>query len=101
MQLPFRDFELLGMPEMTDDYLTRKLDELDHLLNDPNVPLQPDLIWSVLDEVIRARRSGCRAVADAASQVPAGEIGTQGPRPWAAREAGNPGAARRYNGCVG
>ena len=101
MQLPFRGLGFLGMPEMTDDYLNRKLDELDHLLNDPNVPLQPDLIWSVLDEVIRARRSGCRAVADAVSQIPAGEMATQGPRPSAAREAGPSGADRRYNGCVG
>jgi hypothetical protein len=77
---------------MTDDYLTRRLDELDRLLNDPDVPLQPDLIWSLLDEVIRARRSGCRAVADAASQIPAGKMATQDLRPWAAREAGIPGA---------
>lgn len=40
---------------MTDgDCCTTKLDELDRLLNDPDLPLQPDLIWSLLDEVIRA-----------------------------------------------
>ena len=32
------------------DYL-RKLDELDRLLNDPDVPIQPELIWCLLDEV--------------------------------------------------
>ncbi len=29
----------------------RKLDELDRLLNDPNVPMQPDRIWSLLADV--------------------------------------------------
>jgi hypothetical protein len=67
------------MPEMTDDYLTRKLYELDRLLNDPDVPLQPHLIWSLLDEVIRERRSGCRAVVDA--PIPAREMALQNPRP--------------------
>jgi hypothetical protein len=32
------------------DY-ARKLDELDRLLNDPGVPMQPALIWHLLDEV--------------------------------------------------
>jgi hypothetical protein len=31
----------------------RKLDELDRLLNDPNVPMQPDRIWSLLADVSR------------------------------------------------
>jgi len=35
---------------------TRKLDELGRLLSDPNLTLQPDRIWTLLDEVIRA---GC------------------------------------------
>jgi hypothetical protein len=34
------------------DYV-RKLDELDRLLNDPDVPIQPDLIWFLLDEVMK------------------------------------------------
>jgi hypothetical protein len=29
----------------------RKLDELDRLLNDPDVPMQPDRIWSLLADV--------------------------------------------------
>jgi hypothetical protein len=31
----------------------RKLDELDRLLNDPDVPLEPDRIWSLLAELSR------------------------------------------------
>ena len=29
----------------------RKLDELDRLLNDPDVPMQPERIWSLLADV--------------------------------------------------
>jgi hypothetical protein len=36
----------------TADYC-RKLDELDRLLNDPDVPMQPDRIWSLLADVSR------------------------------------------------
>jgi antitoxin component HigA of HigAB toxin-antitoxin module len=36
---------------MTDDDYARKLDEVNRLLNDPNVPIQPALIWSLLAEV--------------------------------------------------
>ena len=36
---------------MTDDDYTRKLDELDRLLNDPDVPMQPARIWSLLAEL--------------------------------------------------
>jgi hypothetical protein len=32
---------------------SRKLDELDRLLNDPDVPIQPDRIWSLLADVSR------------------------------------------------
>ena len=32
------------------DY-ARKLDELDRLLNDPEVPMQPDRVWSLLAEL--------------------------------------------------
>jgi hypothetical protein len=38
---------------MEDAELARKLDELDHLLNDPEVPMQPARIWSLLAEVSR------------------------------------------------
>ena len=36
---------------MTDLEYTRKLDELDHLLNDPDVPMQPARVWSLLAEI--------------------------------------------------
>lgn len=36
---------------MTDRDYERKLDELDHLLNDPDVPMQPARVWSLLAEV--------------------------------------------------
>jgi hypothetical protein len=36
---------------MTDDDYTRKLDELDRLINDWDVPMQPDRVWRLLDEV--------------------------------------------------
>jgi hypothetical protein len=39
----------MGMPS-TAEY-SRKLDELDRLLNDPDVPMQPDRIWSLLADV--------------------------------------------------
>jgi hypothetical protein len=29
----------------------RKLEELDRLLNDPDVPMQPDRIWALLADV--------------------------------------------------
>ena len=38
---------------MTDAEYSRKLDELDQLLNDPDVPMQPDRIWSLLADVSR------------------------------------------------
>jgi hypothetical protein len=41
---------------MADDNCARKLDELDRLLNDPAVPMDPDLIWSLLDEIIASTR---------------------------------------------
>ena len=36
---------------MTDIECTRTLEEMDRLLNDPDVPLQASLIWSLLDRV--------------------------------------------------
>jgi hypothetical protein len=41
-----------GMIEaMTDQEYTRKLAELDRLLNDPDVPMQPERVWSLLAEI--------------------------------------------------
>jgi hypothetical protein len=36
---------------MTELEYSRKLEELDQLLNDPTVPMQPDRIWSLLADV--------------------------------------------------
>ena len=36
---------------MTETEYTHKLDELDRLLNDPDVPMQPSLVWSLLAEI--------------------------------------------------
>ena len=38
---------------MTEADYACKLEELDRLLNDPAVPIQPDRIWSLLAEVSR------------------------------------------------
>jgi hypothetical protein len=38
---------------MTDADYSRKLDELDRLLNDPDAPMQPDRIWCLLADVSR------------------------------------------------
>jgi len=47
---------------MTDAEYARKLDELDRLLNDPDVPMEPAKVWSLLAEI---------AQRDMASQQPA------------------------------
>lgn len=36
---------------MTDTEYARKLDELDRLLNDPDVPMEPAKVWSLLAEI--------------------------------------------------
>lgn len=38
---------------MTDQEYERKLDELDHLLNDPDAPMEPDRVWSLLADISR------------------------------------------------
>lgn len=38
---------------MTEMEYSRKVEELDRLLNDPTVPMQPDRIWSLLADVSR------------------------------------------------
>jgi hypothetical protein len=37
--------------DMTDAEYARKLDELDRLLNDPDVPMEPAKVWSLLAEI--------------------------------------------------
>ena len=36
---------------MTESEYARKLDELDRLLNDPDVPMEPAKVWSLLAEI--------------------------------------------------
>jgi hypothetical protein len=36
---------------MTEAEYARKLDELDRLLNDPDVPMEPARVWSLLAEL--------------------------------------------------
>jgi hypothetical protein len=43
---------------MTDTEYTRKLDELDRLLNDPDVPIQPARVWTLLAEIAERDLSG-------------------------------------------
>jgi hypothetical protein len=38
---------------MTDGDYARKLDELDRLLNDPDVPMEPSRVWSLLAEIAK------------------------------------------------
>ena len=46
---------------MTEADYTSKLDELDRLLNDPDVPMEPSRIWSLLAELSRPDRPGAAA----------------------------------------
>ena len=42
---------------MTDADYARKLDELDRLLNDPDVPMEPSRVWSLLAEIAQRDRA--------------------------------------------
>ena len=42
---------------MTEDDYARKLNELDTLLNDPDVPMDPSRIWSLLAELSQRERA--------------------------------------------
>ncbi len=68
---------------MTDDDYTRKLDELDRLLNDWDVPMQPDRVWSLLDEVAEQSRTKLRGDG-AGSSVITAPPAASGPREGAA-----------------
>jgi hypothetical protein len=39
------------MPTMNDTEYASKLDELERLLNDPDVPMDPDHVWALLAEI--------------------------------------------------
>jgi hypothetical protein len=42
---------------MTDSEYARKLDELERLLNDPEVQMEPGRVWSLLDEIAAREKS--------------------------------------------
>jgi len=42
---------------MTDVEYTQMLDELDRLLNDPDVPIEPSRVWSLLAELSQRDRA--------------------------------------------
>jgi len=46
---------------MTDTEYSCKLDELDRLLNDPDVPMEPARVWSLLAELSHPEGLGARA----------------------------------------
>lgn len=43
---------------MTETEYGRKLDELDRLLNDPDVPMEPAKVWSLLAEIAQRDLAG-------------------------------------------
>ncbi len=43
---------------MTESDYRTKLDELDRLLNDPDVPMEPGRVWSLLAELSRPDGTG-------------------------------------------
>jgi hypothetical protein len=48
---------------MTDAEYARKLDELDRLLNDPDVPMEPGRVWSLLAEIAQRDFGPARSAA--------------------------------------
>ncbi len=44
---------------MTDEDYARKLGEVDRVLNDPDVPIQPALIWRLLAEISEHDMQAC------------------------------------------
>jgi hypothetical protein len=51
---------------MTQDEYAGKLEELDHLLNDPDVPMDPARVWSLLADLsAREMESGAQPRAPA------------------------------------
>lgn len=40
-----------GNGAMTDGDTAAKLDELDRILNDPDVPMEPARVWTILAEI--------------------------------------------------
>jgi hypothetical protein len=57
------------MQGMTHDDYAWKLDELDRLLNDWDVPMQPELVWRLLDEVSEQSRTTSKPLGDSAGSI--------------------------------
>ncbi len=53
---------LNGDENMTDEDYRRKLGEVDRVLNDPDLPLQPALIWQLLAEISNYESQGSTMV---------------------------------------
>jgi hypothetical protein len=49
---------MLINPALSDDDYARKVDELERLLNDPAVPMEPARVWSLLAELSGAGETG-------------------------------------------
>lgn len=45
---------------MTDADYARMLDEVDRLINDPDVPMEPSRVWSLLAEIARGNEGALR-----------------------------------------
>ena len=53
---------------MTDAEYARMLDELDRLLNDPDVPMEPTKVWSLLAEIAHQDRGRARGAEPGSGQ---------------------------------
>ena len=60
----FRLANAAGEWEMTESEYARKLDELDRLLNDPDVPMEPAKVWSLLAEIAQQDMASRHAEAE-------------------------------------
>jgi hypothetical protein len=49
---------------MTESEYASKLDELDSLLNDPDVPMEPSKVWSLLAEIAQCDLASGRVPSD-------------------------------------
>jgi hypothetical protein len=47
---------------MTETEYAHKLDELERLLNDPDVPMEPARVWSLLAEISAREQAGTPAL---------------------------------------
>jgi hypothetical protein len=55
---------------MTEAEYAGKLDELDRLLNDPDVPMQPARVWSLLAEIAQSDLAMARAASSVGADAP-------------------------------